>query len=801
MKAKKNKKIPLILIPLSGLLIIGSICWYLSKKPGRIRNVILISIDTCRADHLGCYGFHRPTTPVIDEIAAQGILFKRARTPVPLTLPAHCSMLTGTFPPYHQVRSNFDSKLNESHVTLAEILREKGFTTGAIISAYVLDKKFGTNQGFNNYQDQFGHLTDPDSPLERKAEQASQMAREFLTKHQKQPFFLFLHYFDPHDDYEPPEPFATRYADDLYSGEIAYTDQNIGKVIDHLKNLGLFDSTLLVIVGDHGEALGEHEESTHGYYIYQSTIHVPFIIRTPGMTKPRKVDQTVSLVDVVPTILGYLDIPIPEHIQGVDLSNYSQVQNSADSDREVYTESLMPTKYGCNPLLGVVSNRWSYIHTNHSELYDLQQDPLELNNLAQELNQRVRLMNSHLEEMVAQLPGAKSLDNQIELDAESRRRLESIGYVGDAAIDDTSVIDPSKKDPRDMQEYYEHRVKAGVLFGKKEYDQARSICVKMLARWPEMAASYLLMTEIAFQTKNPAEVIEYGRQYLVRKTQEIQADNLTDKTILEGSFIKTYDMMSRSAYELGKYDLVAEYCNQHLKLSPDNPQVMNVLATAYFKLGRQQQAFALWAKTLQLKHDLPEVYVSMGQAYYQLGEYNQAVDSWTKALQINPSLPGVRNNIVAVQKIKQLDQSIAQYTEMLRRKPDDPALHDQLAHAYYQTGKNEMAIKHWRLALQYKPDWPEAANNLAVVLATAAEQELRQPAEALQLALRAAELTRFENPVILETLSIAYFANNNIAEAITTAEKSLQLALKAGNKTLVEKIRKNIATFKSKRDG
>ncbi|MFC1783415.1 sulfatase, partial [Planctomycetota bacterium] len=357
------------------LVVAGGLSWYLRRAATNIQNVILISIDTCRADHLSCYGFERQTTPHIDEIAGQGIIYKKARTPVPLTLPAHCSMLTGTFPPYHRVHDNINTKLDESQVTLAEILQENGFATGAVVSSIVLQNKFGVGQGFKVFQDQFDTVTDSYSLVERQGGQASQLAGDFLTRHQNEPFFLFLHYFDPHDAYEPPEPFASRYADDLYSGEIAYTDHCIGQVIDQLKDLELYDSTLIIIVGDHGEALGEHGETTHGYYIYQSTIHVPFIIRAPGIDQPKEVEQTVSLVDVAPTILGYLDIPAPAHMQGEDLSAYSRKRNQVDSDREVYTESLIPTKFGCNPFLGVVNDRWSYIYTNHTELYDLQQDP------------------------------------------------------------------------------------------------------------------------------------------------------------------------------------------------------------------------------------------------------------------------------------------------------------------------------------------------------------------------------------------------------------------------------------------
>jgi len=233
----------------------------------QVRNVVLISIDTCRADYLGCYGYPHRITPNVDEIAKQGVIFKNVITSVPMTLPAHCSMLTGTIPPYHEVHDNLDYQLDESNVTLAEILKEHGFVTGGIISASVLDSQFGINQGFDTFNDRLEKGRTGGLMVERGAEATSRLALAWLAQRKSKRFFLFLHYFDPHFDYAPPEPFASRFADNLYSGEIAYTDYCIGRVIQALKDLGLFDSTLIIITSDHGEMLGEHGELTHGYFI------------------------------------------------------------------------------------------------------------------------------------------------------------------------------------------------------------------------------------------------------------------------------------------------------------------------------------------------------------------------------------------------------------------------------------------------------------------------------------------------------------------------------------------------------
>ena len=253
---------------LLGLIVIAIVMagWFLfglTKDTGEIRNVLLISIDTCRADYLSCYGYPRETTPNIDELAREGILFENVISPVPLTLPAHSSMLTGTIPPYHRVHNNIDYKLGLSNVTLAEILKEVGFTTSAFISSFIMDSQFGLDQGFDTYNDSFEKTYSSVGINERKAGETSRLAAQWLDEHKDESFFLFLHYYDPHKSYEPPKPFASKFPQNPYAGEIAYTDDYIGQVITRLKELGLYDSTLIIITSDHGEMLGEHGEPAH----------------------------------------------------------------------------------------------------------------------------------------------------------------------------------------------------------------------------------------------------------------------------------------------------------------------------------------------------------------------------------------------------------------------------------------------------------------------------------------------------------------------------------------------------------
>ncbi|MHC4207633.1 MAG: sulfatase, partial [Planctomycetota bacterium] len=365
------------------LIVTAAVAIWLFLRPQRqdIRNVVLISIDTCRSDYLSCYGYPRQTTPNIDQIADQGVLFENTISPVPITLPAHCTMMTGTIPPYHGVRNNIGYQLSQSDQTLAEMLSAEDFRTAAIVSAFVLDSKFGMAQGFETYNDRFVDVRHALSGDERIGEETSRFALEWLDEHQSEKFFLFLHYYDPHDDYEAPEPFAAEYADNPYAGEIAYTDHCIGRVINKIKEAGLYDSSLIIITGDHGEMLGEHGELTHTYFVYQSAVKVPLIFKLPGQTKSRRIPDCVGLVDILPTICGLLGIDKSDGIQGRDLSPHFKGKPPFDKNRALYSESIVPTRYGANALMALTTERYKYIQSTRPELYDITRDPNEQNNL------------------------------------------------------------------------------------------------------------------------------------------------------------------------------------------------------------------------------------------------------------------------------------------------------------------------------------------------------------------------------------------------------------------------------------
>jgi arylsulfatase A-like enzyme len=467
--------------------VLAGVLWFFRRSLSAhkdIRNVVLISIDTCRADHLSCYGYSENTTPNIDTFASEATVFENTISPVPITLPAHSSMLTGTIPPYHGVHYNIGYQLDQSNVTLAEILKQNGFTTGGIISALVLDSAFGIDQGFDTYNERFEEERKTSGDIsERIGAETSRFALTWLQQHKDEKFFLFLHYFDPHADYVPPEPFASKFTHNPYAGEIAFTDHCIGLVLCKLKELGLYDSTLIIITGDHGEMLGEHGELSHAYFIYQSAIKVPLIFRLPGQVKPQRIKDIVGLVDITPTICSLLGIEMPSEIHGRDLSACIKGRQPKVQDRHIFCESLTATKYNGNSLLGVVTNRFKYIQTTEPELYDLVKDPHEKRNLIKKQPHKARIMQDKLAQILEQSVHKGKLDSKMNLDAESRKRLESLGYVAGDVIEDFS-FDQTRDDPKDLINFHNANTRVEALICQKMFDQAKVLAEKLVRRRP-----------------------------------------------------------------------------------------------------------------------------------------------------------------------------------------------------------------------------------------------------------------------------------------------------------------------------
>jgi choline-sulfatase len=459
---------------------------FASDASGAGFNLLVVTLDTTRADRLGCYGRAGGTTPHLDALAARGLRFAHAVTVAPVTLPSHATIFTGLIPPRHGVRINSEDRLDASQVTLAEALSAKGYETAAFVSSFVLDARFGLDQGFATYDDRVATATGAafaQGTNERAGPATTDAALAWLGRRDaKRPFFAWVHYFDAHAPYAPPAPFAARFPEAPYDGEIAAVDAEVGRLLEALDRAGLRERTLVVVVGDHGESLGQHGEATHGHFVYRSVMDVPFIVANPRLVPvPAVVDGgVVSTADVTPTVLDLLGAKDDRARDGVSLA-----AERPDRRRTVYMETLVPfLDFGWSPLFGFRRLSDSYVLAPRPEYYDLVADPGESTNLhatakgeaASARDQQAATLGRLLARFPPYQQAATSASAP---DPETRARLESLGYLGGAGAATGAA---GLADPKDMVEVTTLLVDANALLAAGRLPQALAVGKRALAR-------------------------------------------------------------------------------------------------------------------------------------------------------------------------------------------------------------------------------------------------------------------------------------------------------------------------------
>jgi len=771
-----------------------------------IRNVVLISMDTCRADHLRCYGYSRKTSPNIDAVAAEGVLFNHAVTPVPLTLPAHASMLTGNTPLRHGVRVNNNYRLGDSNITLAEILKEKGYTTAAAVSAFVLDSQFGLDQGFDTYED---NISKEDkrilSYVQRDGKEVTDIAENWLQKYKGEKFFLFLHYFDPHSPYIPHKEFSfsspfVRVTRDFYDGEIAYTDHLIGRVVKKLKDLNLYESTMLIITSDHGEGLGQHKETTHGYFTYHSTLHVPLIIKAPGWPKGTVINRIVGLIDILPTICGCLGIDVPEQAEGIDLNTCFVERTAPAKERGLYFESLTPTKFGLAPFLGLVTNRFKYIHTAKPEVYDLLKNPDETRNLVKKQLQNTQIMQAQLKSILEEARVSSAADNKLALNEEATRRLKSLGYVASRSVDENVQFDQIGSDPKEFIQAYNILEKFFTLVPAKKFDEAKKMCSDLLAKRPDVTYLHFLLGQVALYKKDAEGMITHFSQYLAN-TPELESENLNSDMKVKSTheFSLAHGSLATAFMVKGQYTKAIVHYKKCLFYNPYKAGIRSNLAGAYFNQGNFADALKHFNKALALDPNLPEAHAMVGYIFLDRGQIQKAVTHFKQALKISPLLQMAYKGLnKALQQKTLIEKNITSLEDALGKDPNQVQMHEKLGVMYYQLDDFKNAVYHWEKLLELNPNHTEALNKLAWAKATHANKSFYDPNQAIKLALRTCELTEYKNASALDTLSVAYAAAGKFDQAVKTAEKALNHALSEKQKDLAEEVQYHLQLF---RDG
>ena len=548
-------------------------------------NVLLITLDTTRADRFGCYGYEPAQTPTLDRLAREGILFERAATAAPLTLPAHATLLTGKYPPEHGLHYNGQNSLGTEIPLLTEILGNRGYRTGAFIGAMVLRAKFGLARGFQVYDDDIrgAEPTTGHHDRMRTGETVVSSALAWLQRQPtSKPFFCWVHLYDPHHPYLPHEDlFGTKFIDRPYDGEMAYIDQQVERLVSDLQARGLTERTLVIIVGDHGESLGEHGESTHAYMLYESTMRVPLIATAPRLISPgTRVTGPVSLVDVYPTILDCLQVPLPQPTLGRSLVPAFRGHDLAPGT--CYGETDQPFgEFHFAPLKSLTTERWKFVRTPQIELYDLQADRAELKNLAAQHPAEVHDLDAQLSELEQRMNRGTAPATQ--LTAKEQRALESLGYAGGNSKPSDIKAAPQLRDIKDMIKSVTHYNEALSLMEVEAYAQAEAVLRPLTIAVPDMfIAHHNLGVCLAAQDQNEKAILSY------RRALELRDDG-------------------RTRIELGKmYILTSQWSAAipHLKAAvqqlPDSPRPSFYWGEALRGLHQPQEARQQYRRALKI---------------------------------------------------------------------------------------------------------------------------------------------------------------------------------------------------------
>jgi arylsulfatase A-like enzyme len=454
-------------------------------------SVLLVTVDTLRADRVGAYGAGDARTPTLDKLARQGVRFQTAIAVTPITLPSHASILTGLYPPRHGVRHNGIYRLEAGIETLAERLRAAGYSTAAVVGAYVLARRFGLDQGFDLYDDRMSSKRAlAGGYLERTAGAVTDRALQWLDATSR-PFFLWVHYYDPHAEYAPPPPFAARFPDRPYQGEIAYVDSELGRLIDALRASGRLEDTLVVVTSDHGESLGEHGEAFHSYTLYDATLAVPLILRGPGIPAGRAVGGVVSGVDVAPTVLALLGVAALREADGRDLSLLWQTGADPPSGA-AYAETLATEiDHGWSPLFAIRSPRHHYVRAPRPELYAVRDDPSELRNLLEGASEPASPVATDLARRIDAVLERERRREPEALDAKTRERLAALGYAIPAQPAPRTGLDP--KDGLSWMSHYDEAHRA---VEAHQLERARKLLEEMLEAVPSSALAHSFLARV-----------------------------------------------------------------------------------------------------------------------------------------------------------------------------------------------------------------------------------------------------------------------------------------------------------------
>jgi arylsulfatase A-like enzyme/Tfp pilus assembly protein PilF len=666
------------------------------------RHLVLVTIDTLRADRLGVYGYAGAATPHLDRLAREGAWAPQATAHVPLTRPSHASILTGLHPAEHGLRDNVSPPLRSDVPVLAEKLRAAGFRTAAFVSSIVLSAQSGLGRGFETYSDRFEAGGDDArflNTIQKRGDLATGEAAEWIRSAPGDRLFLWLHLYDPHDPYEPPEPYASRFAERPYDGEVAWSDALVGRLRAALEARGLFEEALVVVTSDHGEGLGEHGESAHGFFAYESTLRVPLIVRGPGVKPGGRLSVTARSVDLVPTVLELLGVTASAR-KPSGRSLAPELRGQRMADEPAYAESLLPLlHYGWSDLRVLRDGRWKYIQAPRPELYDLQQDPAETANLAGTQPARAEALRAALgrrleQERAAGVTRASAADVSPDL----LEKLGALGYLGAGTPDAGSSTGADPKDKLDDYKEVNRLMREGlVALRRKEHARSAERLGGILRRGIESFEVHYYLGRALAGLGRHREAASHFEAALAR---------------LPG-YTAAYLELAESRAQAGDWEGARAALREGQKASPRQASLFVAEARLWRQRRQPAEALRAYRDALERAPRDALLRVQAGELARDLGERDEAVRLLREAVAIDPAPASYWNSLGMVLGAGgDLGEAVEAFDQALAREPGSARYAYNRGLALMRQGRTDEAAAAFRRALTLQPRFPAARQRL-----------------------------------------------------------------------------------------
>ena len=670
-------------------------------------NLLLVTFDTTRADHLGCYGNATIQTPNLDRLAREGIRFTRAYATIPLTLPSHTTIMTGRYPLAHGVRDNGLFQVAPQQLTLAELLRDQGYRTGAAVGGFPLVARYGLDQGFDFYDDRLS--TEEEDPQghrlprrrdiffeDRRAGLVNEALFGWLERRSRQPFCAWIHYYDPHQPQAPPPPYDALYADDPYDGEIAYADDSLGAVLQRLREMGVYERTLIAVTADHGEGLEEHSELTHAMLAYDSTLHVPLLLRIPGGPHGRVIEQRVSHVDLLPTVLEALQVAAPRGLQGRSLLPLLNGAAAARdfAERPTYAETLSPRfSHGWSELRALYRDRYKYIHGARPELFDLIADPGERVSLIGARPELARDLRDRLLRFVGQ--SAVKVEASVAADAEARQRLEALGYLGSGGDPELGAVERVRDDgapPQDRVQFVSDLSRVKESLFQRQPLEAKELLERMLRTDSGSPFILGLLAETELQLGRWDAALEaFERQRAARPSDD-------------GVLLRMALVAERAGDSARAEELVRQALEQRPSAAAEHR-----LALLLQRRGDRVGGFDALARALELDPGYVAARVDFAIQLALTGQVDAAEHELRRAIADHPYYARAFYNYGKLLADRgRLDQAQRYFDRAVSLDPNYLEAYVALGAVELDRNRPEQARRHLRLVLRRAPGSPEA---------------------------------------------------------------------------------------------